>query len=332
MELELFDVWGIYFIGPFPSSYSNSCILVAVDYMSKWVEDIATATNDNKVVMSFLRMNIFSRFGVPRTLISDGGTHFCNKQLKALLLKYGVKHKVATPFHPQTNGQAEISNRELKRILEKTIGSSRKDWSKKLDDALWAYRTVFKTPLGCLHTNWYLARLFTCQLSLNIELKFFPGKLKSRWSKPFTIIKVYPYGQVELMEDKTQRTFTVNGHRLKHYLGDSLVERRWINDKDGKPNQLRRRDLSPQARGWLDFVRRSLITTSNTSEVTKERAVLIYNIIKGENVNVGELIANNINKILNSTNESTRLAFPSIIQELCDDAGVEKVIDEVLVM
>ncbi|RYR09072.1 hypothetical protein Ahy_B05g077129 [Arachis hypogaea] len=81
---------------------------------------------------------------------------------------------------------------------------------------------------------------------------------------------------------------------------------RWINDKDGVPNQLRRRDLSPQARGWLEFVRRSLIPTSNTSEVTKERAVLIYSIMKGENINVGEMIANNINKVLKSTSDNTR--------------------------
>ncbi|QHO07447.1 uncharacterized protein DS421_14g463770 [Arachis hypogaea] len=105
----------------------------------------------------------------------------------------------------------------------------------------------------------------------------------------------------------------------------------WIKDKDGIPNQLRRRDLSPQARGWLEFVRRSLIPTSNTSEVTKERAVLIYSIMKGENVNVGEMIVNNINKVLKSTSDNTRLAFPSIIQRLCDEAGVEKIIDEVMV-
>ena len=109
---------------------------MAVHYVSKWVEAIVTSTNDNKVVINFLRKNIFSWFGVPRALISDGGTHFCNKQLETLLLKYGVKHKVAIPYHPQTNGQAEISNRELKRILEKTVGNSKKDWSKKLDDVL----------------------------------------------------------------------------------------------------------------------------------------------------------------------------------------------------
>ncbi|XP_061337794.1 uncharacterized protein LOC133284742 [Gastrolobium bilobum] len=138
MEVELFDLWGIDFMGPFPSSYSNQYILVAVDYVSKWVEAVALPTNDAKVVVNFLRKNIFTRFGVPRAIISDGGTHFCNKQFDNLLAKYGVKHKVATPYHPQTSGQVEVSKRELKRILEKTVGNSLKDLSKRIDDALWA--------------------------------------------------------------------------------------------------------------------------------------------------------------------------------------------------
>ncbi|XP_061351444.1 uncharacterized protein LOC133296465, partial [Gastrolobium bilobum] len=145
LEVELFDVWGIDFMGPFPKSYSNQYILVDVDYVSKWVEAVALPTNDAKVVVSFLRKNIFTRFGVPHAIISNGGTHFCNKQFENLLTKYGVTHKVATPHHPQTSGQVEISNGELKRILEKTVGNSREDWAKKLDDALWAYRTTFKT-------------------------------------------------------------------------------------------------------------------------------------------------------------------------------------------
>jgi hypothetical protein len=146
--VEIFDVWGIDFMGPFPSSFGFLYILLAVDYASKWVEAKATKTNDAKVVSDFVQTNIFSRFGVPRAIISDGGSHFCNRTIEALLKKYGVTHKVSTPYHPQTSGQAEISNREIKNILEKTVNPNRKDWSTRLLDALWAYRTAYKTPIG----------------------------------------------------------------------------------------------------------------------------------------------------------------------------------------
>ncbi|GJT17913.1 reverse transcriptase domain-containing protein [Tanacetum coccineum] len=62
--------------------------------------------------------------------------------------KYGVTHRLATAYHPQTSGQVEVSNRGLKRILERTVGENRTSWSDKLDDALWAFHTAFKTPIG----------------------------------------------------------------------------------------------------------------------------------------------------------------------------------------
>ena len=100
------------------------------------------------MVAIFLRSHIFTRFRTPRALITDGETHFCNKLVDNVLRKFGVWHRTVLAYHPQTNGQAEASNREIKSILEKTVNNSKKDWAKKIDDALWAYRTTFKTPLG----------------------------------------------------------------------------------------------------------------------------------------------------------------------------------------
>ena len=148
LVIELFDVWGIDFMGPFPTSFGHIYILVGVDYVSKWVEAMPCRAVDYKTVLKFLKENIFSRFGVPKAIISEGGSHFCNKPFENLLSKYGVKHKVATPYHPQTSGQVELANREIKTILMKVVNSNRKDWSLKLLDSLWAYRKKYKTILG----------------------------------------------------------------------------------------------------------------------------------------------------------------------------------------
>ncbi|XP_070017609.1 uncharacterized protein [Nicotiana sylvestris] len=104
-------------------------------------------TNDARVVCKFLRKNIFTRFGTPQVIISDNRLHFMKKQFTALLSKYGVAHKTRTMYHAQTSGHV-VANRVLKRILEKTVSASRKDWSVKLDKALWAYRTALKTTIG----------------------------------------------------------------------------------------------------------------------------------------------------------------------------------------
>nr|GEY01419.1 reverse transcriptase domain-containing protein [Tanacetum cinerariifolium] len=165
---EIFDVWGIDFMGPFSSSRENKYILVAVDYLSIWVEAKALPTNDARVVCKFLK-NLFSRFGTPRAIISDRGTHFCNDQFTKVMKKYGVTHRLATPYHPQTIGQVEVSNRGLKRILERAVGENRASWSDKLDDALWAFRTAYKTPIGC--TPYKLVYEKTSHLPIELEHK-----------------------------------------------------------------------------------------------------------------------------------------------------------------
>ncbi|GJT32359.1 reverse transcriptase domain-containing protein [Tanacetum coccineum] len=283
---EIFDIWGIDFMGPFPTSRGNKYILVAVDYLSKWVEAKALPTNDARVVVKFLK-SLFSRFGAPRAIISDRGTHFCNDKFDKVMSKYGVTHRLSTPYHPQTSGQVEVTNRGLKRILERTVGENRASWSDKLDDALWAFRTAYKTPIGCtpyklvygkachlpvelehkaywalkhanfdlktagdhrklqlnelselrdqayensliykektkkLHDSKIKNRIFNVGdqvLLFNSRLKIFSGKLKSRWSGPFTITEVYPYGTAKLSHADGSN-FKVNCHRLKHYYG-----------------------------------------------------------------------------------------------------------------
>nr|GEZ41311.1 reverse transcriptase domain-containing protein [Tanacetum cinerariifolium] len=199
-----------------------------------------------------------------------------------VMIKYEVTHCLATAYHPQTSRQVEVSNRGLKRILERKVGKNRASWSDKSDDALWAFRTTFKTPIGCtpyklvyekschlpielehkaywalkhanfdlktagdhcklqlnelrdqayensliykqrtkkLHDSKIKNRIFNVGdqvLLFNSRLKIFSGKLKTRWSGPFTIIQVLPYGTVELSQPDGPN-FKVNGHRVKHY-------------------------------------------------------------------------------------------------------------------
>ncbi|GJU97811.1 reverse transcriptase domain-containing protein [Tanacetum coccineum] len=156
----------ITFHGPFPSSLGNKYILVAVDYLSKWVEVKVLPTNDARVIVKFLK-SLFSRFGTPRAIISDRGTYFCNDQFAKVMLKYGVTRRLSTAYHLQTSGQVEVSNHGLKRILERTIGENRASWSDKLDDALWAFRTAFKTPIGC--TPYKLVYGKACHLPIELE-------------------------------------------------------------------------------------------------------------------------------------------------------------------
>nr|GEV05296.1 reverse transcriptase domain-containing protein [Tanacetum cinerariifolium] len=132
------------------------------------LEAKALPTNDARVVVKFLK-SLFARFGTPRAIISDRDTHFCNDQFAKVMLKYGVTHRLSTAYHPQTSGQVEVSNRGLKCILERTIGENRASWSDKLYDALWAFCTAFKTPIGS--TPYNLVYEKACHLPIELEHK-----------------------------------------------------------------------------------------------------------------------------------------------------------------
>nr|GFA68434.1 reverse transcriptase domain-containing protein [Tanacetum cinerariifolium] len=146
----------------------NKYILIAVDYLSKWVEAKALPTNDARVVVKFLK-SLFSWFGIPKAIISGHGTHFCNDQFSRVMAKYRVTHRLSTAYHPQTSGHDEVTNRGLKRILERTVGENHALWSDKLEDALWTFRTAYKTSISC--TPYRLVYGKACHLPLELEHK-----------------------------------------------------------------------------------------------------------------------------------------------------------------
>ena len=140
-------------------------ILVAVDYVTKWVEAIPTESADHKTSLKMLKEVIFPRFGVPSYLMTDGGSHFTHGAFRKALAKYDVNHRISSPYHPQTSGQVELTNREIKLILQKTVNSSRKDWSKNWETPCGRIEQPTKIPWVCLRIKWYMVKLAICPLN-----------------------------------------------------------------------------------------------------------------------------------------------------------------------
>jgi hypothetical protein len=135
-------------MGPFPNSEGYEYILVSVDYVSKWLEALPGQAADAIHSKKIFHEVILLRYGVPRIAISDGGSHIIDRTFWKARSEVGVDHRIATPYHPQMSSQAETSNKQIKNTLQKTVNQMGKSNGSKLSEALWAYRTAYKMPIG----------------------------------------------------------------------------------------------------------------------------------------------------------------------------------------
>jgi len=156
-------------MGPFPPSKKYEYILVVLDYVYKWVEAMTCRNADSMHSKRMFEETIFLRFRVPKIVISDGGSHFINKRFEQYLSKHGIRHNVATPYHPQTSGQSETSKKQIKNILQKIVNKMGTAWKDKLHDALWANQTAYKTPIGM--SPYQLIYRKTCHIRVELEFK-----------------------------------------------------------------------------------------------------------------------------------------------------------------
>jgi hypothetical protein len=156
-------------MGPFSKSKNCEYILVAVDYVSKWVKSMpcknAYVRNSKKMFEEI----IFPRFEMPRIVINDRATYFIDSKFHLYVKDHGIYHNIATPYHPQTSSQAETLNKQIKNILQKTVDEMGTAWKDHLPEALWAYQTTYKTPLGM--SPYQLVYEKTCHLPMELEHK-----------------------------------------------------------------------------------------------------------------------------------------------------------------
>jgi transposase InsO family protein len=224
LQIDLFDVWGIDFMGPFRNSHAFEHILIMVDYVSKWVEAIPCrkASTEESIAMS--KSMIFPRFGTPRILISDGATHFTGNNFKKCLSKLGIEHRLSTTYHPQTNRQAETSNRQLKSILNKTIEKGGKDWSNKLDGALWAYQTVFETPIGMTPYQFVYGK--ACHLPVELEHKAYWAIKEMSLDLDAAVVKRrIQISELEYMRLKAYENASIYKERIKRWYDKRLKKK-----------------------------------------------------------------------------------------------------------
>ncbi|XP_070017689.1 uncharacterized protein [Nicotiana sylvestris] len=249
LEVYIFDMWGIDFMGPFVSSCVNTYILVAIDYVSKWVEAVALPNNESRSVVNFLKKSIFTRFGTPRAIISDGGSHFSNKAFDTLLAKtnsskklddalwaYRTTYKTLIGMSPYRSvfGKAchlpiEFDHKAVwalrKLNLEWDVAANlRVEQLNELDEFrfhAYSSSSLYKDKMKYLHDKYSSGNEFKVAdlvLLFNSRLRLFSGKLKSKWSRPFEVVLVTPFGALHL-KNKNGEINRVNRHRVKHYLG-----------------------------------------------------------------------------------------------------------------
>ena len=156
MGARAFAKWGVDFVGPIdpPAARTHAqYIIVATEYVMKWVEAKATQKNDAHTIAKFLYEYVFTRYRLPIEIVSDRGSYFLNEVVENLLSEFMVIHKKSAPYHPQANGQAESTNKILCTILTKIVSQTKTDWEQKLHAALQAYQVAYKTTIGTTPFN-----------------------------------------------------------------------------------------------------------------------------------------------------------------------------------